>query len=239
MDRWRFPRGTKLWKELARDGRPLETRFLEKVGDGEGPEAWLAVAYVWNREGTDAYLSIEGEAEVNGTPHEVPAARRCQACHGGSSSFVLGFSAVQLAGDTPRDDTVLARLARDGHLSAAPAPAYPVPGGAEARAALGYLHANCSHCHNQKRPSHEGARCFDPRTSFDLELRTTDLTAATTATSRTTLGGVVLAGDPSASPLYRRIAGAGLFEPRMPILGSPSVDSAGLALVETWIKGLR
>jgi hypothetical protein len=33
-DHWLFPNGTKIWKEFSRDGRKLETRYLEKQSDG-------------------------------------------------------------------------------------------------------------------------------------------------------------------------------------------------------------
>src|SRR4051812_6813468 len=41
MDSWGFPEGTKLWKELTRDGVRIETRLLQKVGP-DGAD-WVAV----------------------------------------------------------------------------------------------------------------------------------------------------------------------------------------------------
>src|SRR5262245_24836077 len=42
---WRFPAGTKAWKEFTRDGVRVETRLIQKVGDAD--DDWAAVAYVW------------------------------------------------------------------------------------------------------------------------------------------------------------------------------------------------
>ncbi|MEY4514863.1 MAG: hypothetical protein RLZZ450_6985, partial [Pseudomonadota bacterium] len=32
MDYWKFPPGTKIWKEFAKDGKVLETRYMAKYG---------------------------------------------------------------------------------------------------------------------------------------------------------------------------------------------------------------
>ena len=240
MDDWRFPRGTKLWKHFFRHGRPIETRYLTKVIDGPGAEAWLAVAYVWNTAGTEAFVAPEGLDDANGSGHDVPPARRCRACHGGTTSFVLGFSALQLGGPAHPGDTSLESLVAEGRLTHPGRTTYDVPGDPSTRAALGYLHANCGHCHNQHRPARTGARCFDPRTSFDLSLRTTELDAVhATAVYRTAVGTVVTAGSPEDSLLYRRVAGTDTFEPRMPALGADDVDRSGLTLLTQWIRGLR
>lgn len=82
---WNFPVGTRLWKQFARAGRPIETRFMAKLGPA--PDQWVAVAYLWNAAGTDAYATPEGAFDG---AHEVPPARRCAACHGGVSGRVLG-----------------------------------------------------------------------------------------------------------------------------------------------------
>ena len=41
-DAWEFPRGTRLWKEFSHAGRPVETRFIERLADG----SWRFAAYV-------------------------------------------------------------------------------------------------------------------------------------------------------------------------------------------------
>src|SRR5688500_3760998 len=43
-DAWVFPRGTRLWKEFSFGGRRIETRYLERMADGQ----WLYAAYEWS-----------------------------------------------------------------------------------------------------------------------------------------------------------------------------------------------
>jgi hypothetical protein len=75
---------------------------------------------VWNAEGTEAVLAPAGGIPRLG----IPSREDCLACHEGAPVPILGYSAVQLG------DTIAARTA-------------------EERAALGYLHGNCGHCHNE------------------------------------------------------------------------------------------
>ena len=145
-DRWRFPHGTKLWKEFSH-GRPVETRYLELGADGQ----WRFATYVWSADGRTARLAPAGglTLSVEGAPagrYVVPSRDDCLACHAGARSPVLGVGALQLGQDLPR-------WMREGRLRDAP-PAWreraPVLAGVtEAeRAARGYLHANCGHCHH-------------------------------------------------------------------------------------------
>ena len=95
MDHWVFPIGTKLWKEFSLGGVLLETRLIERYGDG--PEDYWMGAFVWNAEQTDAVLAPDGQTDINGTPHDAPAQKDCLACHRGDTGRVLGFSAMQLS----------------------------------------------------------------------------------------------------------------------------------------------
>lgn len=211
-DDWRFPVGTKLWKEFTRDGVRVETRLLERYGEAD--DEWTAVAYVWNAAGTEATKAPDGVANARGTGHDVPPASMCFACHGGRRSRVLGYSAVQL-----------------GRVE--------VPGNETERSALGYLHANCGHCHNQERPARDGARCFDPRNALDMWLRVDRLGAPSdTPAYATLLGAVVRPGDPDRSRLVRRFTSSDS-DVRMPPLGTERIDAAGAELLRSWISGLR
>jgi hypothetical protein len=233
MDDWSFPEGTKLWKEFTRDGVRVETRLLQKVGPDPGD--WGALAYVWTDAGDDAVARPEGVADANGTAHDVPAAGECFACHGGRRSAVLGFSAVQLSG-TGGEGPSLEQLADDGVLSVPPSLPVGVPGDDTEQAALGYLHANCSHCHNQNRPPRDGPRCFDPENEIDFSLRAGDVTGEPeeTATYLSTVGREIEPGRPDDSRLIRFVSRRGLFE-QMPPLATEEVDSGALALLRQWI----
>jgi len=156
-DEWGFPVGTKLWKEFRVGGRRVETRLLWRLPDG-----WLAVPYAWRADGRDADLVLDGVRDARGTDHDIPSARACVGCHGGHASFVLGFSAIQLA---PSLDAFADRLT------------VPIPPSPPAPAALGYLHANCGSCHHGNRPP--SATWLAPPPSFDAYLRVGDPTAST------------------------------------------------------------
>lgn len=81
MDSWVFPAGTRFWKEFAQDGVRIETRLFDKRGDRE--DDWVGVAYLWDDDHRDATAIPFGAIDALGTPHDVPAAGACLACHGG------------------------------------------------------------------------------------------------------------------------------------------------------------
>lgn len=235
MDAWQFPAGTKFWKEFAHDGRRIETRLLAKLGPA--PSDWVGASYVWLADGSDAVLTPEGQSDANGTRHDVPSAAQCFGCHGGTQSHILGFSAIQL-GDSERELS-LAALAQQGALSDPPRAEPRIPGDALDVEALGYLHANCGHCHNAARPARSGARCYDPERAFDLSLRTSELdTLASTAAYRSTRDGIVVPGDAEHSELFRRMESGSIFLRRMPPLASEARDEHGLSLVRRWLASL-
>ncbi len=234
MDSWRFPTGTQVWKEFADGGRRLETRLIQKVGPGDSD--WAAVAYVWREDEADADAAAAGYLDVRGSEHDAPAAGECIGCHGGRRSFVLGVSAIQLAKAAAPGEVDLAGLAGRGLLSDPPAGAPSIPGGEVERAALGYLHANCSHCHNRSRPA---APCMDPDNSMDLFLSVADLGSVdATAAYRTVVGDQVVPGHPEDSELIDRASTRDLFY-RMPPLGSERVDAAAVDLLARWIEEMQ
>jgi hypothetical protein len=238
MDSWQFPEGTKLWKEFARDGVRIETRLLERTGPEPGD--WVTLAYLWNDDDRDAIAVPDGVEDARGTTHDVPAANECLGCHEGRPSRVLGFSAIQLAHDEPAGAVTLAELARRDLLSAPPAGPLELQADAGARAALGYLHANCAHCHNQQRPARSGLRCFDPENGLDLLLRAGELGGVSqTAAYRTGRGQAIKPGDPGGSEIVKRMNGRRRIPPSMPPLASERIDEDGLAVVRAWIGGLQ
>jgi len=235
-DEWLFPEGTKVWKEFSVAGERIETRLLQKQGPGDSD--WISLAYVWAADGREAFAAPLGEVDSHHTDHDVPAAGECWACHGGRRSFVLGFSAVQLASAAAPAEIDLSGLIQQDRLTNPPDRVPVVPGNSVEVAALGYLHANCSHCHNQTRPEREGARCFNPERKEDFTLAARQLDAVdATPTYRTVVGGAVKRGDPDGSKLYELMAARGMFR-QMPPLATEHVDRAALANVRQWIEGL-
>jgi hypothetical protein len=227
---WQFPIGTKLWKEFTRDGTRVETRLLQRLPDG-----WTGVAYLWRLDESDAIAAPFGAIDALGTPHDVPAANECDACHGGRSSHALGFSAVQLAQPGQADALSLDELVRLELVSRAPTIVPSVPGNETEQAALGYLHANCSHCHNASRPRRAGARCFDPDNDLDFLLRADQGPVASEASAYRTTTEVIQKGAPDDSQLLELVAQRSRFR-QMPPLASEVVDADGVALLRRWIE---
>jgi cytochrome c553 len=233
MDNWIFPEGTQLWKEFTREGIRVETRLLQKLGPAD--DDWVGQAYLWAEDQHDAYALPYGAIDAQGTKHNVPAASECMACHGGTKSRVLGVSALQLGHDDSSQST-LTLLVELELLSEPPSElVHDLPGDATQQAALGYLHANCAHCHNGERPATSGARCFDPENVLDFKLSLDQLSdVQDTATYRTT-GSVVKAGRPGESRLVEMMSDRGFFT-QMPPLASESVDREALAIMRRWIE---
>jgi len=252
-DTWRFPAGTRLWKEFSLGGRPVETRYMERRADG-----WVYATYLWAADGRDAALAPERghRALVEsgpGVPYDIPGTADCRACHQGHPSEVLGFTALQLSPDrdplaphaaAPEPASIdLAGLASRGLLRGFPARLLSHPPRIEApspraRAALGYLHGNCASCHNARGPLAD--------LGFSLEQRLGE-SGASAAVLRTAVrrpsvfrpGGDLavrlVPGDPAASLLVLR---AGSRDPylQMPPLGTHVVDEEAIALLSAFVR---
>jgi hypothetical protein len=261
-DAWEFPPGTRLWKEFS-VGRPVETRFIERLADG----SWRFAAYVWNEAGTDAVLAPAETGvtlpptRTRATRYVVPSEYDCRACHEGAPVPVLGFTALQLSPDrdphaphaeTPTPNMADLRvLAARGLVRNLPQQLIDQPpriatSSPTERAALGYLHANCSHCHSV--PTETGASV--PVDTI-LQLKATDPSSASNvlrslieAPGRYRIAGadtpmrIVSPGDAHASVLPLRMRSR---DPRvqMPPLGTSIPDTEAIALIERWINELK
>ncbi|MBH9579737.1 hypothetical protein [Inhella proteolytica] len=204
-DAWQFPVGTRLWKEFRHGGVAVETRFMERTARG-----WAYASYRWRPDGRDAErVRPAGEtvalAVAPGGRYDFPSTGDCLACHADARSPVLGFSALQLGPQLPA-------FMQAGLIAHAPArwrTAPPSVPGATAveRAARGYLHANCAHCHHSTgvpRPL---------RLALDVERPA-----------------------PPAPHLDEVLRRMGTRNPyvQMPPLGTRHIDPAGLALLRAW-----
>lgn len=256
-DAWEFPPGTKLWKEFAHQGRPVETRYMERRRDG----SWLFATYVWNEAGDEAVLAPErgipalAFAAAPGGRYTVPSRTDCLACHGSTKVPVLGASALQLSperdplapGGRPlgAGEADLRGLAKRGWVRGLPAALIEQPPTIAGRtpverAALGYLHANCGHCHNTSDSRVPVRLTLAQRAADASAARDEVLRSALEARSRyrPTEGGpsarVVEPGRPEHSLLTLRMHTR---DPRvqMPPLGTSVPDALGIALVERWI----
>ena len=253
-DSWVFPVGTRFWKEFSFNGQKVETRYLERRADGQ----WLYAAYSWSTDGREAHLvSPRGKRGAHtlagGRSHTIPGLSDCKACHQGGRSEVLGFSTLQLSSERdpgapnaelrPEPDIDLRSLVDKGLLAGLPktlldSPPRIMAASATERAALGYMHGNCGHCHND----HGSLR------NIGLFLRQ-GVEAAGQPAIASTVGHPVKKpapgqsrdavlrvepGHPERSGLMQRVSSryAAL---QMPPLGTELVDDEAVALLYRWI----
>jgi hypothetical protein len=145
---WKFPVGTKVWKEFKVGGKRLETRLLVKARDAVGVGAWDMTVYRWADDGESTATRFEAGAVVNG--YEIPKPTACPTCHRGSYDMLLGFEEWSLSVASAEGLTT-AKLVERGLISPAPPTSLSIPNDTSGKAApaLGWLHANCgSSCHN-------------------------------------------------------------------------------------------
>lgn len=244
MDHWRFPVGTKAFKEFRLGDVLLETRLLERVADtGEFDLDYRLQTFVWNSDQTDAELTTDGVKATNGTDHEVPRQKACSACHKGEPGAFLGFSAVQLA----RSGTAAA-LAAAGVLTVDPGRAFAIPGDPTIANAVGVLHANCGHCHSATGPQPK-LRLRFLTTEIDQPPETWELYQSTIGRAITEdwldpppqFGIRVRPGEPDRSAIVYRMEqrpANGRAVDQMPPLATNKVDRAGAAAVRAWVQGL-
>jgi len=250
MDHWLFPVGTRAWKEFALAGMRLETRLIERWGPG--PNDYFMGTFVWNAEQTEAYLAADGSDDVLGTAHDAPAQERCPTCHNGDTGRILGFSALQLAATSltappaSSPSTSLSALADDGWLDTLPPSSLPIaradPG--TMAPALGYLHANCGHCHNPRGTAWPDTQML-LRVDVDEPLDERSGIYESVVGQRLQYfrdqgGQVALRVDPGradSSGLIARMAVRGPRE-QMPPLATEQIDVEGLELIRSWIEAM-
>jgi len=226
MDHWVFPVGTVFFKEFDLGGMRLETRMVWHVADtGNREMDYLLGAYVWDDTESDATFVKDGQQDLRGTDHDAPAADSCWRCHVGENGHVLGFSALQL-GDTSA-----------WPLTVQPGATFQAP-----NTALGYLHANCGHCHNAN-----GSAWADSHMILRLDVAEHDV--MTTQIYQTTVGVPleqwigrgyttrIIAGDPDNSAVFVRMSSRAM-NVQMPPLATEYVDPTGMDLLRTWITSL-
>jgi hypothetical protein len=250
-DAWVFPVGTRFWKEFSFEGHRVETRYLERRADGE----WLYAAYGWSPDGSEAELVSEKGKRgayplASGKAHTIPGVSDCKVCHQGK---VLGFATLQLSTDRdpgavhaeprPAPGVDLRYLVERGLLVGLPRQYQETPpriaaGSTTERAALGYMHGNCGHCHNEK----------GPLANLELFLRQPMAPTAHTAMNSTINYPVKKLAPGQAADAVLRIAPghpgrSGLMERmdsrypplQMPPLGTELVDEEAVSLIRKWI----
>lgn len=260
LDVWRFPTGTRLWKEFAWAGRPVETRFIWKATD----TSWVFATYVWNESSTEALLAppqgLPKHVEIApGKRHSIPGVADCRSCHESSPAVVLGFSALQLSDDrdslaphrepVPPGGVTLRTLIEADKLQPARADLILNPpriraASPTARAARGYLAANCGGCHNSSGPLARLGMNLLPSAICESRAPEPSLLSVLDTRGRFVVPGIlpdssrlVAPGAPDRSAVLYRM-GSRRPSSQMPPLGTVMVDDEAVALVRSWIAGL-
>ncbi|MBT5096153.1 MAG: hypothetical protein HOM21_18005 [Halobacteriovoraceae bacterium] len=235
---WSYPLGTVLVKEFSIGTLRVETRILKKVKKEDGPSAWLWGTWGWNKQ-QDAAVSItEGANDVLGTNHDIPRLHGCFACHSGRKDLVLGFGSIQLSStELPLN---LQQLNSQKLLTHKTPNHYTLPGTATDQKALGYLHANCSHCHNADHHMGERVGMFlKIKVGVPLLEQPVYKTAVDVPT-RFFRGKDfrIISGDIENSAIYHRMNSTerGI---RMAPLGREVIDPYGIEVLSNWIVNLK
>lgn len=254
LDVWKFPVGTKAFKEFRLDGKLVETRIFFKRTE----TTWASGTYVWNDEGTDAQLNTSRQPVLVHDGYEIPTAKDCGKCHHGGADYLLGIEAVALSLPTA-DGLTLYKMVELGMLSAPPDETkmeLPDDGSGLSGPALGYLHANCG------MPCHS-TRGLGEETQLVMRLRATEFwpgfeklaappLVTTTDTYRATVG-----QPPKTKSVASKFPGAQRITPgahdqslvwvlshtrgeyQMPPLVSHRVDETGTQALSDWIDSLK
>lgn len=266
MDRWIFPVGTKFWKEFSFEGKRVETRFFVKVSEGDDLMDWRFSTYQWNEEETEAFrvgaTGTETSASLPGSSktHTLPSLLECASCHRKGGDPILGFDVLQLSSDrdpgAPHAEPLktgqllLKSLNAQKKLSHPPKHDVRIPtNDPKTRAALGYLHGNCGHCHNPE--GFAAPSLFFNR--FEYSNRSAKETAAfETGVNKPTVflhvpGNLPLhssfrikKGSASQSAVVALMQNReGMPIPQMPPIGTQIIDEEAIRLIKSWIRGLR
>jgi hypothetical protein len=246
-DSWRFPVGTRLFKEFRRGDTRVETRLFWK----RSASYWARTAYQWNADETEATRTGGADVEVDGSNYHIPSTTECDQCHKGRIDRVLGFEAISLglAGATGvtlkdlQDDDLLDGDALPTELSIGD------DGTGKAADALGWMHTNCGvSCHN----GNSASEAYSTHLRLDLKVAEADGRAPTDFDSLTTtidvdattgrwLGSKRIApGAPADSLLYTLMSSRnpGEMKDQMPPIASVVVPEDAAALINAWISAM-
>jgi hypothetical protein len=245
LDGWVFPKGTILWKEFTLDGIKIETRVLEKIGDGTGVSAWRTSVYLWRSDQMDADLldpsitdfytstsfpnATMGEKEIYAafdvqSRYRIARYDQCMTCHQGSADVSLGFNYLQLSSTR----IVTIQILKDERKLSHPPMVYDeLPGTLAQKAGLGYIQGNCAHCHMGRAGVPHNFKHYANNDRY------TDEPIVVAAGNR---AGLIVAGDPSSSILFNRFTAT---TNRMPQIGSAIIDPVGESVLNQWIMGFN
>ena len=233
--------------------RLIETRLLIHKRAG-----WVALAYVWNDEQTEAVLKragvrrsvdfIDARGQARHVDYAVPNANQCKQCHSLAGRLTpIGPKARNLNGPyayAEGPENQLVRWTRLGLLQGAPSPAaaprtavWDDPAEPLSERARAYLDGNCGHCHNPKGEASNSGLFLDLEETRAAQQGIGKRPVAAGRASAN-LYFDIAPGDPDGSILVHRMAST---EPgvMMPELSRSLVHAEGLALVRAYVASLK
>lgn len=236
------------------DIRLIETRILAHREEG-----WVALAYVWNEQQTDAVLQRAGEivpltlhrpdGRTEKISYLVPNSNQCAGCHATNATTraiePIGIRARHLNKPSAFDPgyNQLDYWQMTGLMvyeKPAEAPHNAMWGDAKASVedrARAYLDANCSHCHSNVGPADTSGLDLRPAVPLGPKVGfcKTPIAAGTGSGGRPF---DIVPGEPDKSILVFRMETA---DPgaMMPELGRSVQHEEGVALVRQWIAEME
>jgi hypothetical protein len=235
-DAWVFPVGTKVWKDIHKGPKKVETRYFVKLPDS----SWTQGTYVWSDDGLTAKTGAGKDLMIDGEPYHVPTTAECGDCHHGRKDRMLGLEAISL-GQPSAQGLTLAMLAQEGKFTVPPSrTTVDVK-----EPALAILHVNCGiTCHNDFQGSTAYGTNLHMRLGFD-EIATKPVTewdvfkntVNVDTTSPAREGKRIVPGKPEASALVQAINHRG--DGQMPPIATKKVDQQSVDTISNWIKGLH
>ena len=230
----------------------IETRLLVKRSAG-----WEAFPYVWNDEGSEAFLRVAGTSkalklqDAHGSSefvYFVPNENQCSGCHvtehPDGEMHPLGAVATQLSASfiypdnvsSSQLDEMLARGWLDIEANVTPPPSWRDPSETLEDRALAYLSMNCGHCHNPDGAADTSNLILTGQHEQPVNMGVCKPPVAAGGGAGDRLYSIV-PGKPAESILVYRMQSAKPDE-MMPELGRALVHEQGVELISQWIASL-
>lgn len=238
---WKFPVGTRSWKEFRHNGKRVETRLWIK----RLPDWWDKATYAWVDNETRTRPS-QGETIKfeDGSDYVIPTRTECDECHKGRTDKLLGFEGP-LLGLPGATGVTLATLVQEGLLTNPPAKTtYEMPddGTGLAKSILPWIHVNCGvSCHNENtntKANHTGLFMRFHQTELEGKPLSEWSIIKNTVEVDTRLPGFpgwkrIDPGYPESSLLYFLASQRGMVQ--MPTIATRIVDHNHIPMLKEWI----
>ncbi|MCC2679841.1 MAG: hypothetical protein K0R29_2417 [Pseudobdellovibrio sp.] len=234
-DEWIYPKGTILWKEFSFGGNKIETRVWEKIADGIGINSWRPSVYAWKADQSDAVLytgdfyqksvaeQMQYAAYNISNQYKVLNTNTCTRCHSSAQDVVNGFNYLQLSKTTAKVN--IFSIKDLNWLTNPPLTVDEIKGSNPAKAAIGYMQANCATCHNGVIHPRNFKHTSNTLTYADENIVREFAKPSTTSIPLYTYA------DPSKSLIYVRQGNRS-----MPPTGLFVADPQGQTLLAAWIN---